>query len=313
VQFYVDLSIDFLCFCTNIASRVRLRGSHRQRGPASHHVEHFTKFQNACSLTSRTLTVASQKVLFRHITLTDIVSKYCYSGTSSAFHKLLKSSPHIAKYVRVLSINEFEYDLSSDDTKDEPDIWLATDIFLPLISPLLCNLDSLVLYYDHDWALLDEGVRRSLHDLVRLPSLVYAEMLPCAAILLTESFGSNVKRLVIRSRDNSTCDFITPEPPRSSAIYLDTFFMREFDPSFLVHLIFDPDFRFKTSQLRKLVLDIQTDATFQNFALRSLLHSCRETLEDFILCMYCNDCGSTFIISSHPLSHYLQLQPMSLT
>ena len=51
--------------------------------------------------------------------------------------------------------------------------------------------------------------------------------------------------------------------------------------TFLTPLISDPNFRFKTSQLRKLMLEIQTNGSFQHFALWPLLQSCRETLEEF--------------------------------
>ena len=180
--------------------------------------------------------------------------------------------------------------------------WLPDDTFLPRFLPLLCNLKAFVLYYVSDWDLLCEGVRRSLQDLMRLPSLVFVELAPLPAVSLTECFGSNLKHLVIR--DNDPPRTLVPPVSSSSPIYLETLLLAKANATFLTPLTSDPNFRFKTSCLRKLVLDIDTNKTFQHFALPQLLHSCHETLEEFTFRPRIESESSFIFIGphSHPIS-----------
>jgi hypothetical protein len=255
---------------------------------------------SACSLASRILTVASQKRLFCQIILD--AKAFDVGGTSSAFHRLLERSPHIAEYVQCLQIIDMEAPDGSDSDYSDDWLdalnWLPNDTFLPLFLPLLGNLKAFVLCYVPDWDLLCDEIRRCLQDLIRLPSLVYVDLSPRP--MLTECFGKNIKHLVVREEDPSPMTHTSPGPSGCPPIYLETLFMTQAG-TILTRLTSDPNCQFKTSQLRKLGLHIQTDRTFQHFALCPLLYSCRETLEEFTFIPYI-DCESNSIFHGTTLT-----------
>ena len=268
----------------------------------------------ACSLTSKSLTVPSQRRLFAFINLTE-PRRDINVGSSASFYELLTRSPHIARYVESLQISSMnlndrsrlrtpvtlghdaqdlvrlpfeDYKLKNGrkirdldaiavtSNRDPFDTWLTRDGFLAACATLLPNLKSLDIIYNGSWGSLSFRNLIALLYLMRLPSLRY-----------------------LRLECNKTCPISTVNAAMGSNIKylvisasggneeLPIQHLRPFTaPIYLEHFAADnfglqmanlQQYRVQACRLRRLVIK----ANHGHFNTWTLLQSCWETLEDF--------------------------------
>ena len=264
----------------------------------------------ACSLANRSMTIPCQKLLFQCIELLGGQGDK-RGNTSYNFHQLLAGSPHIAGYVQSLHIRDTEFkqrepilldpsvftteqnlpyedyvlrngdDLVLDgpvvpyEDTNKRRLWLPEDKFLPLVTPLLHNLNALAITYRERWSKLSLRVLISLLHLMQLPSLHYLRL--CLRCFPSDlALGGNVKHLIVDHTGMFEDLPVRCLHPPSAPIYLDSFSIRgRANP---IRWTQFPTPRIQLSRLRKLVFrgyDYNDHASFGR-----LLQSC-SSLEDF--------------------------------
>lgn len=239
-------------------------------------------------------------------------------GTPSSFYWLLAHSPHLAEYVQVLYIIDIdssgrsialdvelpdippvlgnERDLHFEDYKfmngeEISDLdhtirpyreifkrWLPKDKFLPLFAPLLSDLKALHIVSTSNWQDLPYRVLFTLLYLMRLPSLVYLQLLPQYPLaIINMALGENVKHLALNSYPtNDQLPFrLALEHPPLRPVYLERFFACRAE--FLDR--FPPTSRIQISNLRKLV--VAAIFADEHAHTQRILQKLRDTLEDF--------------------------------
>ena len=260
----------------------------------------------ACSLTCRAMTLASQKRLFHSVAVypppellhSPYTSRNATIGTFSKFRQLLDRSPHIAEYIISLHLSDLRWSYKAEMPELEctrigeypgpkslwPDDfrWLLTDTSLPSYWPLLCKLKALTIEYDGHLC----SFSTLLHTFQQ-PSLLCIRILdsPCLIKTLNDVIGPNVKHLIsLRTHHKGDSeDFRTflSDPP-SSPIYLDTLAI-DYPSVFSSSLMSDPTFRLQTSRLRRLFISARSALSIEDPHLATwiILQTCSDTLEEF--------------------------------
>ena len=217
-------------------------------------------------------------------------SRYKSEGKPANFFKLLMDSPHIAGYVRSLSIIDhttYNDQPLSEDPLDAPVVayteledslrrrrlWLPQDKYLPDFAPLLCNLRALTISYSGKWGYLSFRVFNSLMHIMRQPSLIYVRLEHIHSDCIFDlAMGENIKYLSVayHHHHNESLPVHQISHPPSGPVYIESLYAGS--PLLFNSLLRSR--RISTSRLRKIVLE-----TGENPATQAFLEGCN-ALED---------------------------------
>ena len=157
--------------------------------------------------------------------------------------------------------------------------WLINDNYLPRCALLLHNVKAFILEYDDTWQNLSSKIQIALLRLMRLPSLLYVRLASHYPIaLFNVAISDNVKHVVLHGCPTSVKLSILPQCPSSGPLYVDSLNIRH-ARGFPLGLFKGPNYRIETSRLRKIT--VLADLYGDHAAVWVILHTCRETLEDF--------------------------------
>ncbi|KAJ7045866.1 hypothetical protein C8F04DRAFT_1025926 [Mycena alexandri] len=160
----------------------------------------------SCSLVSRAWVQSSQKCLFSNIVLRNSPFWHLrYPGVtgilSHRLNSLLNGTPHIARYIRALRIENSGFGTSC---------WLNSEPSFPQLLSKLSNLRNLALYAIR-WEDLSEDRQQPLRALLASPTLSSVRLHRCSTFfqfLALISMAPNLKRLSL-ARASS---YFEPEP-----------------------------------------------------------------------------------------------------
>jgi hypothetical protein len=134
------------------------------------HLHDEPRTLRVCSLVCSSLLHTSQRHFFRRIVLLPPNARYGRRGDisySQRLHWLLLRSPHIATYIQELRVHEGQIHREQD--------WIGTDQTLAFVLGKLTHLRRIELRR-LQWNVLPPDLRRSICNVLELPSLVFVEM-----------------------------------------------------------------------------------------------------------------------------------------
>lgn len=176
----------------------------------------------ACALASRSTLRTAQRHLFAAVQLDPptINAYHQHPNSCDKFHNLISVSPHLATYVRHLSIVDGYHRVSRKLMHDEQfTMWLATfltsacrcawvteDEVLPKVLPQLANIKSLTIQIPNpltQWGDLSTEVQNALFTTITRPQISKIELLGAACLLPSLKAASGLKSLSLYDKSTS--------------------------------------------------------------------------------------------------------------
>ncbi|CAA7258473.1 unnamed protein product [Cyclocybe aegerita] len=242
----------------------------------------------SCSLASSSFTAVCQSRLFSKIILRP---RYGIrwppgGGSASNFKRVLDKSPHIANYVACLEIFDTPF-VAEMGLAEE---WVSKDDGLAACLLRLTHLKALLITYRTDvqishWS---AELQRSLEEAMKLPSLVYLELMGCPLALL-ERGGTGLQHLTLRCPvgrilDSAWSALFSIADTVAARIQPVSLALHSEDKAMFLELIMRPVLMLDLSKLRRLAVHagIGASLTSGHGAVAQLLRVCARTLEELI-------------------------------
>lgn len=173
----------------------------------------------ACVLFSRSSLKTAQRHLFSAGQLDPPDAHHQHPNSCERFHNLISMSPHLANYVRHLSIIDGYHRIGVQQMQNEQfTMWLATyltsacrcgwiteDEVLPKVLPQLANIESLTLQIPNpltQWGDLSTEVQNAFFTITR-PRISQLELLGAACLLPSLKAASGLKSLSLYDTSTS--------------------------------------------------------------------------------------------------------------
>ncbi|KAF9526735.1 hypothetical protein CPB83DRAFT_857356 [Crepidotus variabilis] len=246
----------------------------------------------ACALASRHFTNLSHQHLFRHVLIRSPqqsdVPLHKIGGSASQFEDLLKSSPHIAGYVRCLELFDWPSWYNSQNRQTASSHWLPNDSHLHHCLPLLEKLEALVMTYRYitsrDWKELPAPLLLALYDILRLPSLRYLDIEGPPTLSLLHVAARNVKHLTLYNASEISSD-IENLAAHNGVVFIESLHITHYCVGTIRPNLTDllPS-NVSMRKLKKLLLDMRdTELDFSYEILERILQELGQSLEELII------------------------------